>query len=93
MVFEAASGAMKAEPINIKILQISLSGTTKIVNSFEQISALSAALSPDAKSIVFTKETNGKDDIYLARIGKDEIKKLTSNSDSYIFFGSPTWLQ
>ncbi len=91
LLFESTAGAMKSDPSDIKLLQISLSGESKTINSFEKISALSLALSPDGKNVVFTKEIDGKDNVYLTAIDKNDVKKLTNNADSYLFFGSLAW--
>jgi Tol biopolymer transport system component len=91
LLFESTNGAMKADPSDIKLLQVSLTGENKIINSFEQISALSMALSPDAKNVVFTKETDRKDNVYLTGINKTDSKKLTNNADSFLFYGSLAW--
>lgn len=91
LLVELTAGAMKASPIDIKLLQLSLSGNSKIVNSFEKISALSMALSPNGENVVFTKEDNGKDNIYLVAISKNGEKKITDNADSHTLFGSLAW--
>ncbi|MCD9185271.1 MAG: winged helix-turn-helix domain-containing protein [Pyrinomonadaceae bacterium] len=91
LLFEAHDGAMLSDPIDIKLLEISINGETKIVNSFEKISALSMALSPDKKNVVFVKEEGGKDNIYLAELNKNNVKKLTDNTYSYTLFGSLAW--
>lgn len=91
LLFEAHEGAMPSDPIDIKLIEISITGESKIINSFDKISALSMALSPDAKNVVFTKEEGGKDNIYLSAVNKNDVKKLTDNTYSYTFFGSPAW--
>lgn len=91
LLFEAHDGAMLSDPIDIKLLEISIDGETKIINSFDKISALSMALSPDKKNVVFVKEEGGKDNIYSAELNKNNVKKLTNNTYSYTLFGSLAW--
>lgn len=87
----STDGAMKSRPIDTKLLRISTSGKSDIINSFEQISALSSALSPDGKSIAFTKRVENKDNIYLATIANKQIRKITGNSDPETLLGSLIW--
>ncbi|HQU84198.1 MAG TPA: winged helix-turn-helix domain-containing protein [Pyrinomonadaceae bacterium] len=91
MLFESHEGAMLSDPIDIKLLEISTDGESKIVNSFGKISALTMVLSPDKKNVAFVKEEGGKDNIYLGAVNKKEVKKLTNNSYSYTLFGSLAW--
>lgn len=91
MLFEMHDGAMVSDPIDIELLEVSIFGETKIVNSLEKISALSMALSPDRKNVVFVKEEGGKDNIYLTAVNKNDVKKLTNNTYSYTLFGSLAW--
>jgi Tol biopolymer transport system component/DNA-binding winged helix-turn-helix (wHTH) protein len=82
---------MKSRPIDTKLLRISTSGKSEIINSFEQISALSSALSPDGRSIAFTKRQENKDNIYLATINNKQTRKITENSDPETLLGSLIW--
>ena len=82
---------MKSRPIDTKLLRISISGKSEVINSFEQISALSSALSPDGKNIAFTKRQENTDNIYLAVIENKETKKITENSDPETLLGSLIW--
>lgn len=87
----STTDAMKSRPIDTKLLRISTSGKSEIINSFEQISALSSALSPDGKHIAFTKRQENKDNIYLAAINNKQIRKITENSDPETLLGSLIW--
>jgi Tol biopolymer transport system component/DNA-binding winged helix-turn-helix (wHTH) protein len=82
---------MKSSPIDAKLLRISVSGQTKLINKFEQISVFSSALSPDGKNIAFTKRTENKDDIYSASTENKTINKITANLDTDSLFGSLNW--
>jgi Tol biopolymer transport system component len=87
----AAADIMKSSAIDAKLLRISTSGKTKIINTFEQISVFSSALSPDGIKIAFTKRADNKDDIYSASTENKTINKITANSDTDSLFGSLNW--
>ena len=87
----STNDVMKSRPIDTKLLRISISGKSEIINSFEQISALSSSLSPDGKSIAFTKRQENKDNIYLATINDKQTRKITDNSDPETLLGSLIW--
>jgi Tol biopolymer transport system component/DNA-binding winged helix-turn-helix (wHTH) protein len=88
----AANGMMKSSPLDVRLLQISMAGESKIIKTFEQISALSAVLSPDGKSIAYAKRENDTDNIYLAATNGGNVKKVTNNTNSFTLFGSLAWL-
>jgi Tol biopolymer transport system component/DNA-binding winged helix-turn-helix (wHTH) protein len=87
----ATADIMKSSAIDAKLLRISTSGQTKLINTFEQISVFSSALSPDGKKIAFTKRADNKDDIYFASTNTKTVNKITANSDTDSLFGSLNW--
>lgn len=87
----SANDLMKSRPIDTKLLRLSTTGQSEIINSFEQISALSAALSPDGKQVAFTKRLENKDNIYLTGVNDKQIKKITENPDPETLSGSLIW--
>jgi Tol biopolymer transport system component/DNA-binding winged helix-turn-helix (wHTH) protein len=91
LFFEMTEGAMKASPTDIKLLQVSIKGETNIINLFEKISALSMMLSVDGKSVAFSARQDGKDNIYMSSIVNGETKKITTNSNPDLCFGSLEW--
>jgi Tol biopolymer transport system component/DNA-binding winged helix-turn-helix (wHTH) protein len=82
---------LKSYPMDTKLISITTSGNSEIINSFEQISVLSSVLSPDGKNIAFTKRQENKDNIYVATIKDKSVKKITENSDTETLFGSLLW--
>ncbi len=82
---------IKSSPMNAKLMRISTLGISEIINSFEQISVLSSALSLDGKNIAFTKRQENKDNIYMTTINNKVVNKLTENSDTETLFGSLVW--
>ncbi|HEX8737057.1 MAG TPA: winged helix-turn-helix domain-containing protein [Pyrinomonadaceae bacterium] len=91
LFFEMTEEAMKTSPTDVRLLQISVDGNYKIINSFEKISALSMALSADAKNVAFTSRRDGKDNIYTSSTVTGETKKITNNSNPDFCFGSLEW--
>jgi Tol biopolymer transport system component/DNA-binding winged helix-turn-helix (wHTH) protein len=90
LFFESAP-IMKASPTDVKILEVSVDGDGKIINSFERISGLSMTLSADGKNVAFTARWDGSDNIYISPAAGGEIKKLTGNSNNNFCFGSLKW--
>jgi Tol biopolymer transport system component/DNA-binding winged helix-turn-helix (wHTH) protein len=84
----STAGLMKSRPIDAKLLRLSITGESKILRSFEQISLLSSVLLPDGKKFAFTKREENKDNIYLAGTETNETKKITENADTETLFGS-----
>lgn len=91
LFFELSAGEMKASPTDIRLLQISIDGSDKIVSSFEKISALSMTLSTDGKTVAFVARQDGKDNIFTASTVTGEKKKVTNNSNPDFCFGSLEW--
>lgn len=91
LLLEMTDGAMKSTPMDVRLLQISIAGNEKIIASFKNIYATSMALSSDGTTVAFTSRDDDKDNIYTALIAAGKIRKITSNSNSKLFFGSLEW--
>jgi Tol biopolymer transport system component/DNA-binding winged helix-turn-helix (wHTH) protein len=91
MFFEMTEGAMKASPTNVKLVEVSIDGRERIINSFEKIWAFTMTLSADGKSVAFTSRQDGLDNIYTASVVTGETKKITTNSNDDFSFGSLEW--
>jgi len=84
-------GVMKTSPLDVKLLQVSVTGSNRIVTTFKNIYASSLTLSADGKTVAFTARQNDKDDLWTAATTGGEAKKITANGNSRLFYGSPAW--
>ncbi|MDQ3062451.1 MAG: serine/threonine-protein kinase [Acidobacteriota bacterium] len=91
LFLEMTDGVMKPDPLDIKLLQVSVGGENRIITTFKNIYADSMKLSADGKMVAFTARQNDKDDIFTAATGGGEAKKITANGNTRLFFGSPAW--
>ncbi len=88
---EMTDRVMKTVPSDVKLIQVSLTGGSQTITSFKNIYVSSMTLSRNAKTVAFTARQDDKDDIFTAATGGGEVKKITSNSNTKLFFGSPAW--
>ena len=88
LFLEMTDGVMKTNPLDVKLLQVSVGGENRIVTTFKNIYAKSMTLSTDGKTVAFTARQNDRDDIWTAATNGGEAKKITANSNSRLFFGS-----
>jgi Tol biopolymer transport system component len=84
-------GIMRSTPLEVKLLQVSITGESRILNVFKDIYAWSLTLSDDGKRLAFTARRDERDNIWMAAVSGGEPKKLTANSPHRIFYGSPAW--
>jgi serine/threonine protein kinase len=84
-------GFMVSSPLNVKILQVSENGDSRVLTIFKSIYASSLTLSSDSKMLAFTARLDDKDNIWLASANGGEAKKITANGNSKTFYGSPAW--
>ena len=91
LLFEMTDGVMKSSPSDIRLLQVSITGGTRIITTFKNVYADTMTLSADKKTLAFTARQNDKDDIWTAPTDGGEVRKITANGNSRIFFGSPTF--
>jgi Tol biopolymer transport system component len=91
LLLEATDGFMKADPIDIELLRVSTNGKSSVVNSFDKISALSMALSPDGKSVAYVARSGGKEGIFTASTLKGEEKQIFSSTDPEVHLGALGW--
>lgn len=91
LFFETTAGPMKASPTDVKLLEISSGGSSKIVHAFEKISALSMVLSPDGKRLAFVARQDGIDNVFISSAVTGETTQITTNSIPEFCFGSLEW--
>ena len=89
LVLEESDMPMAARPLDIKLRRISAAGQKRSETVFRNIYVTSMSLSVDGKLVAFTVRQDDKDNIWLARTSGDEIRKITTNSNSRLFYGSP----
>ena len=87
----STADVLKSRPIDAKLLRISINGHSRAGETFQQISVLSSAVSPDGKKIAFTKREENKDNIFITGTGNNLVKKITENADTETLFGSLIW--
>jgi Tol biopolymer transport system component len=68
-----------------------MTGSPREVTTLKNIYASSASLSADGKTIAFTARQNDRDDIFTIPATGGAIRRLSSNNDPRIFFGSLAW--
>jgi serine/threonine protein kinase/Tol biopolymer transport system component len=84
-------GVVKATPLDVSLLQVSLNGANRIRKTFKSIYAFTMTLSKDGQNLAFTARQNEKDDIWAVALTGGEPKKLTANGSPRLFYGSPKW--
>jgi serine/threonine protein kinase/Tol biopolymer transport system component len=91
VLLEATDGVMKSTPLDVKLLQIALTGENRIITTFKNIYADTMTLSADGKTVAFTARQNDKDDIWTAAATGGEPKKITANGSTRLYYASPVW--
>ncbi|MEQ1604276.1 MAG: protein kinase [Pyrinomonadaceae bacterium] len=89
LVFEESDVPMAARPLDIKLLRISAAGQKRSETVFRNIYVTSMSLSADGKLVAFTVRQDDKDNIWLARPTGRDLRKITTNGNSRLFYGSP----
>lgn len=91
LLLEMTDGAMKASPLDIKLIKVSVRSNSQIVATFKNIYATSMTLSADGKKVAFTSRQEGRDNILTALTNGGEAKKITANANSNLYYGSLAW--
>lgn len=91
VLFEATDTIMKASPMNVKLVGVTLNGASHSITTFKNIYPISMTLSADGRSAAFTAREDNRDNIWIADIAAGGLKKITSNGDPKLFYGSLTW--
>ncbi len=84
-------GIMKSSPLDVKLLEVSVTGDSRVLTVFKNAYASSITLSADGKTLAFTARHDDKDNVWIAAANGGEAKKITANSHSRLFYGSPGW--
>ena len=87
----STEGAMKAMPQDVKLLQVALSGETRIISTFKNIYSSTMTLASDGKTAAFTARQNNKDDIWTVDIKGGAPKKITANGSARLYYASLAW--
>jgi Tol biopolymer transport system component len=82
---------MSAIPLDITLLRISSAGEKRFETVLKNIYVTSMSLSADGKEVVFTARLEDKDNLFIASTNVSEIKKVTANGNSRLFYGSPAF--
>ncbi|MGI8638365.1 MAG: protein kinase domain-containing protein [Pyrinomonadaceae bacterium] len=88
---ETTDGPMKNIPLNVKLIQVSLSGGNRTITALENIYADTMTLASDGKTAAFTARRNDKDDIWTVSLTRGEAKKITANGNTRLFYASPAF--
>ncbi len=91
LLLEATDGVMKVSPTVVRLLRVSATGENTIITSFENAYASSMELSNDATTLALTSRNEERDNIYVASINAGKVRKITSNTNPKLFFGSLGW--
>lgn len=89
IILEKSTAMMPANPSDITLLRISTTGLKRSERVFKNIYGTSMSLSAGGKTLVFTVRQDDKDNIFIAAANGGEMKKITSNGNSKLFYGSP----
>lgn len=91
ILFAMTDGVMKVFPLDVKLLEVSVTGSNRVLTVFKNIYADSLRLSANGKMLVFTARNDDKDNLWIAPVSGGEPIKVTANINSRLFFGSPAW--
>ncbi|MGB7207454.1 MAG: protein kinase [Pyrinomonadaceae bacterium] len=88
-ILEKSDVPMRASPLDITLLSLSATGQKRFETVFKNIYVTSMSLSADGKMVVFTARRDDKDNIFVASTTNGEARKITTNGNSKLFYGSP----
>jgi serine/threonine protein kinase len=91
LILETVNGLLTAYPADVRMFQLSIKGSSHVTAELKNVYMLSATLSTDGRTVAFTARQNDRDDIFTIPITGGAVKKISSNSDPRIFYGSLTW--
>lgn len=91
ILLEMTDGVMKTTPLDVKLLEVALTGESRTLTVFKNIYADTMTLSADGKRLAYTARQNDKDDIWLTSLPGGEPKKVTANGSTRLFYASPAW--
>ncbi|CAN5441089.1 hypothetical protein BH10ACI1_BH10ACI1_18330 [soil metagenome] len=89
IILEKSDAPMVSSPLDITLLRLSAAGEKRFETVLKNIYVMSMSLSADGKTVVFTARQDDKDNICVASTENGKIKKIISNSNSKLFYGSP----
>lgn len=91
LVLEARDGFIKTDPTDVQLVRLSIQGRLESSADLTGIYAYSAALAADGRSVAFTARQNERDDIFVIAASGGTRKKISSNNDPRMYFGSISW--
>jgi serine/threonine protein kinase len=92
IILETTDGVMNAIiPLNVKLIQISLTGGNRTIATLENIWARSMTLSANGMTAAFSARRNDKDDIWTVSLDNGEAKKITANGNTRLFYANPAF--
>lgn len=81
-----------AKPGDVSLFSVNiLSGEARAIRTLPNAYLYNIHLAPGGRSIAFAANTDGKDNIWLLGLTGIEVKKVTSNNDSRLYFSSLAW--
>lgn len=81
-----------AKPGEVSLLSVNMaSGETRAIRALPNAYMYNIHLAPGARGIAFAANVDGKDNIWLLNVPGGELKKLTANNDSRLYFSSLAW--
>jgi len=88
---ETTDGPMKIGPLDVNIVQISLTGKSKAVASLQDVHADTMTLAVDGATVAFVARRSDKDDVWIMSLDSGRNRKITNNGNTRIFFASLAW--
>ena len=91
LIVALTDGNLKADPNEIKIAKLSITGKLVTGASLNNVYAYSIIVSGDGETVAFTARQDDRDDIFILPVNGGLVRKLSGNNDSRIYFGSLAW--
>lgn len=91
LLYEAAGHPFGATASDVSLIEISLKGDRRSINTLSSVYPNSLTLAADRETLGFTVRNNDRDNVWTASIFGGKPKSATNNSDPKVFFGSLAW--
>ena len=92
LILAVAPNENASLPPDIEIVQVSVeTGDQRVLKKLKAAYPHNIHLSGNGKTLAFTSHRDGRDDLWIANVTGNEIKKLTANNDPRLYFSSLAW--
>jgi len=91
LLLAATDGLMKAAPLDVKLMEVSETGASRVLTIFKSTYASSLTISADGKMLAFSAHLGDNDNIWVTPVSGGNATKITANINSKTFYASPAW--